>query len=410
MNPYSPDIIENDVHFDVAIYSINRHSHEETLATTYIDHNSQKKGIVYFFKKAAIHTSIMEILDYDKPEREPFRIAFQKLQSTLPLLGIDRSFDEKAFNHYCSRCTTDDIVSSAGKIMPILQACFAKQPALSYLYPLYYDVMRSCYLQAGREADAKLLRSAELLSQEVKTLHVLYTQARNYLHDVMITPAEQRIQLPSSVIAETYHSYCLYADKQNLLSDALFDMEIKSSFLPDSYFMSAAHIKVKGWLEYLCDNSAFIKDKMVYKHPITSFKQFLYLGIRQMLEDELIIRKCKLCNGYFRVKYTSNQEYCTRIYKDTSTTCNEYASRKSYKERLFSHPIHTEFTKSYNRLYARIRRGKLSADTPLMRQLKELHDEYTEKYENTHQKDREAVWKEYIKRNKDLLKPDNPKS
>ena len=106
---------------------------------------------------------------------------------------------------------------------------------------------------------------------------------------------------------------------------------------------------------------------------------------------------------YFRVKYTSSQEYCTRIYRDTSTTCNEYASRKSYKEKLFSHPIHTEFTKSYNRLYARIRRGKLPADTPLMDQLKALHDEYTEKYENTHQKDREAVWKEYIEKNKELL-------
>ncbi len=104
------------------------------------------------------------------------------------------------------------------------------------------------------------------------------------------------------------------------------------------------------------------------------------------------------------MKYTSTQEYCTRIYRDTSTTCNEYASRKSYKEKLFSHPIHTEFTKSYNRLYARIRRGKLPADTPLMNQLKALHDEYTEKYENTHQKDREAIWKEYIEKNKELLK------
>ena len=110
------------------------------------------------------------------------------------------------------------------------------------------------------------------------------------------------------------------------------------------------------------------------------------------------------------MKYTSNQEYCTRIYRDTSTTCNEYASQKSYKEKLFSHPIHTEFTKSYNRLYARIRRGKLPTDTPLMDQLKALHDEYTEKYENTHQKDRETIWKEYIEKNKELLRLDSSKS
>jgi hypothetical protein len=74
-----------------------------------------------------------------------------------------------------------------------------------------------------------------------------------------------------------------------------------------------------------------------------------------------------------------------------------------YKEKLFKHPIHQEFTKSYNKLYGRIRRGKVPSDSPLMDELKRLHDEYTEKYENTHTKDREVVWKEYIQKNKDLL-------
>ena len=45
----------------------------------------------------------------------------------------------------------------------------------------------------------------------------------------------------------------------------------------------------------------------------------------------------------------------------------------------------------------------LPTDTPIMEQLKKLHDEYYEKYENTHHKDREAVWKEYIEKNNELL-------
>ena len=187
-------------------------------------------------------------------------------------------------------------------------------------------------------------------------------------------------------------------------------MEIKTSFLSARDTSPNTLPDAQDWTVYLNAASALVKDGAASRYPITSFKQFLYLGIRQLLEDELVIKKCKLCGRYFRVKYTSNQEYCTRIYRDTSTTCNEYASRKSYKEKLFSHPIHTEFTKSYNRLYARIRRGKLSADTPLMEQLKALHDEYTEKYENTHKKDRETVWKEYIEKNKELLRLDSAKS
>ena len=402
MNLYSSDIIKNDFHFSVAFYSINRRTHEETLSSIYNDDNTHKSSIAYFIKKAAIHTNIMEILDYDMPEKESAIVAFEKLKSVLPLLGIDCPFDKETFNLYCCENIPKDIETSAGQIMPILQSCFEEHPALSYLYPLFHMVMRSCYQQAGKSADAGLLQCAKLLSEEVKNFETLYTQARNYLDEVIIEPSKQGLQLPSSAIAEIYHSYCLYASKQDFQSDALSTMELKNNFLSDIRAQKDS-CNTQNWTEYLNHASNLITDNAIGKYPITSFKQFLCIGIRLLLEDELVIKKCRLCNGYFRVKYTSNQEYCTRIYRDTSTTCNEYASRKSYKEKLFSHPIHTEFTKSYNRLYARIRRGKLPADTPLMDQLKALHDEYTEKYENTHQKDREAIWKEYIEKNKELL-------
>ena len=409
MNLYSQDIIKNDFHFSVATYGINRRTHEETLSSTYDYKNTHKNGTAYFIKKAAIHTGIMEILDYDMPEKESAIVAFEKLKSVLPLLGIDCPFDKETFNLYCCEHIPKDIETSAGQIMPILQSCFEEHPALSYLYPLFHMVMRSCYQQAGKSADAGLLQCAKLLSEEVNNFETLYTQARNYLDEVIIEPSKQGLQLPSSVIAEIYHSYCLYASKQDFQSDALSTMELKNNFLSDIRAQKDS-CNTQNWTEYLNHASNLITDNAIGKYPITSFKQFLCIGIRLLLEDELVIKKCRLCNGYFRVKYTSNQEYCTRIYRDTSTTCNEYASRKSYKEKLFSHPIHTEFTKSYNRLYARIRRGKLPADTPLMDQLKALHDEYTEKYENTHQKDREAVWKEYIEKNKELLKLDSSKN
>ena len=409
MNLYSSDIIKNDFHFSVATYGINRRTHEETLSSTYDYKNTHKNGTAYFIKKAAIHTGIMEILDYDMPEKESAIVAFEKLKSVLPLLGIDCPFDKETFNLYCCEHIPKDIETSAGQIMPILQSCFEEHPALSYLYPLFHMVMRSCYQQAGKSADAELLQTAKLLSEEVNNLETLYTQARDYLDEVIVAPSKQGLQLPSSAIAEIYHSYCLYASKQDFQSDALSTMELKNNFLSDIRAQKDS-CNTQNWTEYLNHASNLITDNAIGKYPVTSFKQFLCIGIRLLLEDELVIKKCRLCNGYFRVKYTSNQEYCTRIYRDTSTTCNEYASRKSYKEKLFSHPIHTEFTKSYNRLYARIRRGKLPADTPLMDQLKALHDEYTEKYENTHQKDREAIWKEYIEKNKELLKLDSSKN
>lgn len=310
MNLYSPDIIKKDYHFYVTTYSLNRHAHEETLSATYINKDTQKKETVCFIKKAAIHTGIMEILDYDMSEKESAVVAFQKLESILPLLGINCPFDKKVFNSYCCEHTPKDIEASAGQIMPILQSCFEGHPALSYLYPLCYNVMRSLYLQAGRAADTNLLQTASLLSEEISSLEALYAQARTYLDEVIIEPTKQGFQLPGNVIAEIYHSYCLYADKQNFESDALSAMEIKDTFLSDIHSQTGTHFNTQTWLEYLRHASDLITDNAIGKYPITSFKQLLCIGIRLLLEDELVIKRCKLCNGYFRVKYTSNQEYC----------------------------------------------------------------------------------------------------
>ena len=207
MNLYSSDIIKNDFHFSVAFYSINRRTHEETLSSIYNDENTHKSSTAYFIKKAAIHTNIMEILDYDMPEKESAIVAFEKLKSVLPLLGIDCPFDKETFNLYCCEHIPKDIETSAGQIMPILQSCFEEHPALSYLYPLFHMIMHSCYQQAGKSADTELLQAAKLLAEEVGSLETLYTQARNYLDEVIIEPSKQGLQFPSSTKAEIYHSY-----------------------------------------------------------------------------------------------------------------------------------------------------------------------------------------------------------
>lgn len=177
-----------------------------------------------------------------------------------------------------------------------------------------------------------------------------------------------------------------------------FDFPINEDYLKNIFDNDTP-----AWSSYFELFSEKLLDTDTQEYYITSFAQFLHIGLSIMMSGEIVIRKCKLCNGYFQTKHSSEQMYCSRIYKNTSATCSEVGVRKTYKEKLFQHPIHQEFTKSYNKLYGRIRRGKVPNDTPLMEQLKKLHDEYTEKYENTHKKDREAVWKEYIQKNKELL-------
>jgi hypothetical protein len=235
------------------------------------------------------------------------------------------------------------------------------------------------------------------LTKELVSLNAIYHNARSYAQAVFITPYAESSSIPCTSSAALYHSYCKVTNTCNFYSGT-FDYPTEKSYMKH-YFSE----KPLTWTSYLASFSDSMTDYSIRSFPITSFSQFLHIGFSLMMLNGMVIRKCRLCNGYFQTKFSSEQMYCSRIYKNTSATCSEVGVRKTYKEKLFQHPIHQEFTRAYNKLYGRIRRGKVPNDTPLMDELKRLHDEYTEKYEHTHHKDREDIWKEYVQKNKDLL-------
>ena len=68
--------------------------------------------IIRQLNKELVHTNIMEILDYDMPEKESAVVAFQKLKSALHLLGTACPFDKETFNLYCCEHTPKDIETS----------------------------------------------------------------------------------------------------------------------------------------------------------------------------------------------------------------------------------------------------------------------------------------------------------
>ncbi len=78
-----------------------------------------------------------------------------------------------------------------------------------------------------------------------------------------------------------------------------------------------------------------------------------------MLSSEMVIRKYKLCNGCFQTKYSSDQMYCSRIYKSASATCNEVGVKKLIKKNYFNtqsirnlrSPNATIIKKESNKLY-----------------------------------------------------------
>ena len=405
MNLYSINTIKQELLFSPLVYRIKKSDYSESLILTYndIDNNPHQEALG---TNRSILSNWLEILDYDTETKENLDKTFDLLLSSIGLFGIKpdmqkdklinkidnfiKDFDDKAFS---------DVASS---VLDILKECFDPHPVLAYLYPYYYALLHSLYLYAEKscsyeETVSQFSAKITVLLQELLHLKSSYEQAREYTQSVFIEPYTDNASIQSAASAALYHSYCKMLNKSDFYMDA-FDFPINEDYLKNIFDNDTP-----AWSSYFELFSKKLLDTDTQDYHITSFAQFLHIGLSIMMSDEMVIRKCKLCNGYFQTKHSSDQMYCSRIYKNTSATCSEVGVRKTYKEKLFQHPIHQEFTKSYNKLYGRIRRGKVPNDTPLMEQLKKLHDEYTEKYENTHKKDREAVWKEYIQKNKELL-------
>ncbi len=405
MNPYSINTIKQEFLFSPLVYRIKKSDYSESLILTYNDIDSNPHQEVLGTNRSIL-SNWLEILDYDTETKENLDKAFDLLLSSIGLFGIKpdmqkdklinkidnfiKDFDDKAFS---------DVASS---VLDILKECFDPHPVLAYLYPHYYALLHSLYLYAEKscsyeETVSQFSAKITVLLQELLHLKSSYEQAREYTQSVFIEPYTDNASVQSTTSAALYHSYCKMLKKSDFYMDT-FDFPID-----EDYLKNILDNNIPTWSSYFDLFSEKQLDTDTQTYYITSFSQFLHIGLSIMMSDEMVIRKCKLCNGYFQTKHSSDQMYCSRIYKNTSATCSEVGARKTYKEKLFQHPIHQEFTKSYNKLYGRIRRGKVPNDTPLMEQLKKLHDEYTEKYENTHKKDREAVWKEYIQKNKELL-------
>ena len=400
MNIYSLEFIKSSYELTGVHYVLRADRHEESLYLSYkenTDNSKEKKH--YFTHNAPLLSSWMQVLDYGAADDVKSEVAFQKLKKIRDILPVKKIKDPAKLAIYLEKLSADQITEMIESVLIILKEAFELRPSLAFLYKDFYTILSLLMdYQQNRSTPGEIASSLDMLLfslwNDIDNLSEEYDSAKEYCEAVFLTENTPGSYLSTENLASLYHNYCMESRKTDFSVD--FGERIAFSMIP---------VENMSWKSYLEKHKGQYapSNEKTEQYSIYAFTQFLHIGIDHMISSDSVLRVCKLCGGYFRIKYSSSQEYCTRLYGDTKAACNEYASRKSYKEKLFQHPIHQEFTKAYNKLYGRIRRGKLPADTPLMDQLKKLHDEYYEKYENTHHKDREEVWKEYIEKNKELL-------
>lgn len=275
---------------------------------------------------------------------------------------------------------SDDVENFITKYLDSYKSIVTLYPITYMLYPYIFKIVRYLLcknnLYSGTytvDLDSAIDSYVELYN-EVHYLIDNLDNMKQEVIDIFNTFSEYKVKLPTSEIALIYQAYN-QKNKNELIFNDLNPFirtntdEIFSSW--EDIIMTLPN-KLDAPLEFPVCNSII---------------KFLRQMVQNLIHDEMSLRKCKNCDRYFIARYSSLAEYCLRKVEGTNATCQEYASKKTYKKKQAANPLYQVFTTYYNRIYGRIRRGTLDKNSTLLDDIKVLHQEFEVKYNNAKNKD-----------------------
>ena len=269
---------------------------------------------------------------------------------------------------------TDDVGNFITKYLDNYKTIVNLYPITYMLYPYIFKILRyllcknNLYSGSYKVDLDSAINSYVGLYNEIHYLIDHLDNMKQEVIDIFNTFSEYKVKLPTSEIALIYQAYNQKNKNELIFND--LNPFIRTN--TDEIFSSWKDIvmtlpnKLDALLEFpVCD----------------SIIKFLRQTVQNLIHDEMSLRKCKNCDRYFIVRYSSLAEYCLRKVEGTNATCQEYASKKTYKKKQAENPLYQVFTTYYNRIYGRIRRGSLDKDTTLLDDIKLLHQEFSAKYD-----------------------------
>ena len=362
----SPKLLQN------SFYEINQD--KEGLYFEYLPINSYNTIDTQKIFEDEIYSLLLNLFDLDKDNKIIFS-DFEKLlfikKEEFEINEFD--LDDTDFNITNIKEFITSYLESYNKITdvyPIIHINFSKVwTILRYLackYNLYdgkykvnFDDAATAYTELYNDI-YYILRNREQMKQE--------------LLDIFNMFAEHKVKLPTSEVALIYQAYNQHKNNELIFSELNPYIRNDKNNTMDSWedIIKTLPNQLNAPLEFpICD----------------SLTKFTMQMVQLLIHNEQSIRKCKNCNRYFVVKYSSLAEYCSRKVDGTNSTCQEYASKKTYKKKQAENPLYQVFTTYYNRIYGRIRRGALDKDSTLLDDIKVLHQEFASKYDSAKDKD-----------------------
>jgi hypothetical protein len=411
---YSSKIIESPICFVKTVYSQHTSKHMESLVCIFQDDVTKKEKKYYLYRDEPTLSGWMKLLDFGDSGAKKASEILAVLHDILGVFGMEGKvnslkglylFDYQAcIENYIQKHTKDRFIADADRVLQILKGTADQMQAVHALYPVWYMFLKKLYLIYSQQNSKTLIDEAantfSFAVAEIIKLPQYLIDAHGYAEAVFEIPDKIGANRTLGEVINAYSRYC----RQEMITP--FYSDIRQSLygirIDTGYDEEGNKIGKQSWENFLSKDKEMLLDEVSGQFVISGIYDYLQIGCYLMIEKNRSIRKCKLCGGYFLTYTGSDRDYCSRIYRNSSKTCSEYVFHRGYKKRLAAHPIHAEYIKSYNRLYGRVRRGTVLKESPLFEQLKQLHEDYYERYENAEEKDRKEIIQKYIRENKKL--------
>ncbi len=175
----------------------------------------------------------------------------------------------------------------------------------------------------------------------------------------------------------------------------------------DYYLSSENRLRIKDGqkIEYFTDNLTTRNtllvslDNLAYEKLVTddtTFEKTFIAFVNYLANTERTIVRCISCKRHYITTLKSSSNLCRLPNSLTQSNCQEQGATMRYKASQNENIITKTYTTYYNRLYARVKRGTLSAESAPFDEMRRLRDSYLDLYKQAI--DKEALLREFIEK------------
>jgi hypothetical protein len=312
-------------------YLFNKNTHSESLIMSFSDDDGKEQEQHYILKDASPGDALMTILDYNTKDEDSTLRAYDQLKKLADILPVKQADSSEDLLKLYEAYKPSDVNRVVDETYSIIRSAVELSPMMITILPDVYNIFSGLYYCVRRKKYLKLFipsisHNLNRIGEFIEFFPEVYTKAREFCENVFLVDDLFKYKVDPNDIYEQYELYCSHSSIDNYLNTPVMPsskkMKMKDSdleqFIGDSDWTS--------FYSFVCKPEVSYYGEEYEETSIFTIEDLIVDEIRNMLVCKYVFRRCDLCGGYFKTRFFTVQECCTRPYKKFNVPCNEYVS------------------------------------------------------------------------------------